>query len=215
MKLSRTMLTIPDKVIVAVSGGPDSMALLEFCRLGKKNVTALNIHHGTQFSSEAYQLVCSYCEKHDIPLEDTSIPQPEAQTPNKEAYWHDGRAEIYKHMSNYFSGRPVLTAHTLDDAIEWWLLTSFKGNSRLLSYTGEAVNASGERIVLRPALLTDRAELRSFADRHGVPYLDDPTNIGYHNDRARLRTLPLEQMFPYIRGTIRNKLEACNGGSVS
>ena len=188
------------------------MALLEFCRLGKKNVTALNIHHGTQFSSEAYQLVCSYCEKHDIVLEGLATGAPDSVT-NAEAFWHDRRAARYAETSAYY-GRPVLTAHTLDDAIEWWLLTSFKGNSRLLSYTGEAVTACGERIVLRPALLTDRAELRSFADRHGVPYLDDPTNIGYHNDRARLRTLPLEQLFPYIRGTIRNKLEACNGVSV-
>ena len=204
MKLSRTMLDIPDKVIVAVSGGPDSMALLEFCRLGKKNVTALNIHHGTNFSSEAFTLVQAYCDKHDIPLESMAIPQPEMQTLNKETYWHDCRAEIYTQASKYFSGRSVLTGHTLDDAIEWWLLTSFKGSGKLLARTGA-------HSTLRPMLLTDRSEVRDFADRHGVPYLDDPTNVGFSNDRARLRTLPLEQLFPYIRGTVRNKLEAAHG----
>lgn len=204
MKLSRTMLAIPERVIVAVSGGPDSMALLEFCRLGKKAVVALNIHHGTYFSSRAYQLVKSYCASSGIEFDSVGISQPCSSAANLETYWHDERARAYVKASEFYGGAPVLTGHTLDDAIEWWLLTSFKGSSKLMPY-------EGAHNTLRPMLLTDRSEVREFADRHKVPYLDDPTNIGFSNDRARLRTLPLEQLFPYIRGTIRNKYLGASG----
>lgn len=204
MKLSRTVLHIPERIIVAVSGGPDSMALLDYCRQSPASIAAVvNINHGTEFSLVAGSLVRSYCDVISVNLEEFSMALPEHPCANKEAYWHDERANIYKQVSSKYGGIPVLTGHTLDDAIEWWLLTSFKGAGKLLS-------SVGLHRTYRPLLLTDRSEVRDFADRRGVPYLDDPTNIGFHNDRARLRTLPIEQLFPYVRGTVRNMLERNN-----
>lgn len=191
---------IPNKVLVACSGGPDSMSLLEYCRLGKKDVAALHIHHGTDASSDGLAYLDKYCTQHGILLIQRCIPLRllGAVRCSSEQYWSEQRAHIYSTFRTSDKERVVITGHTLDDAIEWWLLSSFRGNPLLMPWNGPSV--------YRPALLCSRAELRSFAERHDVEFYDDPTNVGHHNDRAKLRTLPLEALFPQIRGTIRNKL---------
>jgi tRNA(Ile)-lysidine synthase len=193
--------SVPNKVIVACSGGPDSMALLEYCRLGKKDVAALHIHHGTNASSEGLVLVQEYCDKHNILLFSRGTGARElGKLPrvSDEQFWSEKRASIYRAFQSADNERIVITGHTLDDAMEWWLLSAFRGNPLLLPWQGLHT--------YRPALLVDRCELRHFAETRGVPFIDDPTNVGHANDRAKLRTLPLEALFPQIRGTIRNKL---------
>jgi tRNA(Ile)-lysidine synthetase-like protein len=179
---------IDRRVVVACSGGPDSMALLHFCRVGRKDITVLHFQHGeSDFSKLSRCLVEDYCSDHELPLCVTKLPY------GTEAEWHDMRSQYYQ-----MSEAQVVTGHTLDDAIEWYLITAFKGNP---SYT-PVVNGK----VFRPMLNTNRSSIRDYADRNKVPYLVDPTNIGKFNDRAKLRThLPaLLGDFPYLRGTLKN-----------
>ena len=182
---------IERRVVVACSGGPDSMALLHFCRTGKKDVNVLHFQHGnTAFSLKSRALVEEYCDKFELNLCVTNLPSA------SESEWHDMRSKYYQ-----MSESQVLTGHTLDDAIEWYLITSFKGSPAYIR------SCSGK--VFRPMIATDRAAIREYADRCNVPYLDDPTNVGRFNDRAKLRMyLPqMMQDFPYFKGRLRNHYE--------
>ena len=50
--------SIPKKVTVACSGGPDSMAVLDFLVKGKKDITVAHFNHGTDHGNEAFK-ICS------------------------------------------------------------------------------------------------------------------------------------------------------------
>ena len=55
---------IPKKIIVACSGGPDSMAVLDFLRSGKHDVEIAFFNHGTETSYRSLVIVENYAKKH-------------------------------------------------------------------------------------------------------------------------------------------------------
>ena len=57
---------IPRNVTVAVSGGADSMAVLDFLK-NSHEVTVAYYHHGTEHGEEALDLVRKYCTLHELP----------------------------------------------------------------------------------------------------------------------------------------------------
>ena len=168
------------------------MALLSFCNKGKKNVRALYLHHRTTFSDVALSSVREYCDKEDVELLVRFLPK---ETSPSENWWRAERRKIYETFP------VVATGHTLDDAIEWWVMSSLRGQPRLMYPTSNGL--------IKPFLLTDKTKLVDWCMRKCVPFLVDPTNMGDDNERAILRSRVmsgLTQMHPGFRTTIRKKL---------
>jgi len=177
-------------VWAAVSGGVDSMAMLSFLTTGKKRIEGVvNIGHGTEYGKRATELVEKYCAEKEVPFHFAQV------TGSNEMEWRDARREIYSKYSW------VATAHHLDDVIEWWLMTSLRGSPKLTPVR------SGN--VVHPFLRTPKSELAHWCERHHVPYLDDPTNVGNFNERAKIRVLmpSLLNIYPGIHTSIGNLLE--------
>ena len=63
---------------------------------------------------------------------------------------------------------PVVTGHTLDDAVEWWVFTSLKGSSRVMP------TKNGN--VLRPFLSTKKSDLLKWNKKHHVQFCTDTSN---------------------------------------
>ena len=59
---------VPEKVYVACSGGPDSMAILDFLIRGKRDVTVAHFNHDTPFGRFAENFVKGYCKDNSIEL---------------------------------------------------------------------------------------------------------------------------------------------------
>ena len=59
---------LPEKTYVACSGGPDSMAILDFLIRGRRDVTVAHFNHDTPFGRFAEKFVKSYCKNNDIKL---------------------------------------------------------------------------------------------------------------------------------------------------
>ena len=70
----RVLGKLPRELVVAVSGGPDSMAILDFLSNNHK-VTAFYFDHRTEFGEEAYSFVEQYCKEKEIPLAVGSLSQ--------------------------------------------------------------------------------------------------------------------------------------------
>ena len=90
----------------------------------------------------------------------------------------------------------------MDDCVETWLMSSFHGNPKLIPYK------RNDRIY-RPFLMTERKEISNYADRHGVDYIEDPSNASFNYMRNHIRhnIVPLVlKVNPGIRKTIRKKL---------
>lgn len=188
---------IPRDVVVAVSGGPDSMALLNFCFSGRKNVTALHIDHGTQHAVEARQLVEKYCSDNKIPLVVKVVP---TSIPHTENNWRQFRLNVYAEFTN--TGRWVATAHHSGDNLEWYLLTAIRGHAKFMQACND------EYKLIKPFLFCEKQQLIEWCDDRYIPYVIDPTNIGEDNARAILResVIPnLLKIHPGMRTSVKNK----------
>lgn len=195
----RLACSIPREITIAVSGGSDSMSLLNFCIKGRKNITALYINHRTTHADEAQEVVAEYCRVNKVPLAIRYIPQ---ELKHNELEWRNARLEFYKEFTS--NGRFVATGATLDDAVEWWLMTSLHAEPKLMRPVDE------EFRLLKPFLLTEKDELIKWCQNNAVPFVVDPTNFDGSNTRSVIRRdiIPvLLRLHPGLYTSIKRKLE--------
>ena len=118
---------IPKKVEVALSGVPDSVALLGFLAKSRRDVSAAFVHHGTKTSDESAYVVSTVCKQLGVPLRMTTLSSVEQKGQGLEATWRDARYDFLDKAE-----RAVVTAHHLDDATEWWIFSSLHGEGKLI-----------------------------------------------------------------------------------
>lgn len=173
------LFPLPVKLTVAVSGGPDSMAGLDFLSRNRE-VTAAYFNHGTPHSRIAEHLVKEFCEERRINLKIGSIAKPR-ENQSLEEYWREERYNFFDKIEG-----PVVTCHHLDDSVEWWLFSSFNGNPKLIPYKRGKY--------LRPFLLNKKSVLEEWCRRKNVRYLTDPSN----NELCHARNLIRRRIVPSV-----------------
>tara|TARA_R110002060_G_scaffold73992_2_gene83049 strand:+ start:188 stop:781 length:594 start_codon:yes stop_codon:yes gene_type:complete len=192
----RLLGKVPDHVYLACSGGADSMAALDFLNNGRRNVTVAHFNHSTAHSEIADNFVTSYCKDAGIPMVKKTISREKNPRESWEEYWSNCRNSFFNSLD-----APVVTAHHLDDACEWWVFTSLHGNPRLIP--------SKNKNVLRPFLTTPKSSLVSWCDHRGVPYVEDPSNNEdkYHRNLIRNNLMKhVLKINPGLHKTIFKKL---------
>ena len=172
---------IPREVAVAVSGGPDSMAILDFLNNNHK-VTACYFDHGTDFGKKCKRFVKNFCDSKDIPLVVGVNYSPRPPKKSLEEHWRDER---YKFLHSF--NMPVVTGHNLDDVIEWFLFSSLHGQGKLMPYKNQNV--------YRPFISTSKRSLEDWCERKDVPFMVDPGN----KDRKFMRSIIRNDMMPHAR----------------
>lgn len=169
---------IPRTVTLACSGGPDSMAVLDFLVSGRKKVRVAYFDHGTSHGEDARKFLIKYCNDRNIEIEVGTIsPGEKPKDQSLEEWWRNCRYEFLNSLSG---DDPIITCHHLNDIAEWWLFTSFNGIPRLIPYK------NGRTI--RPFLLTKKSAFLNWCERKNVPYLTDPSNKNVRFARSRIRT---------------------------
>lgn len=193
---------IPHNITIAVSGGADSMAALDFLQRGPREVSVIHIDHGTTFGSAARHLVERYCLENALSLDIHSIDSELPQGISIEEFWRNARYKAFSKCKN-----EVITAHHANDSLEWWFMTAAHGQPRLIPYRNKNV--------IRPFLLTTHEDFLSWCDRHSVPYLDDPGNkdTKYTRSLVRNEIIPLmSEVNPGLIKMIRKKIKKDFGG---
>lgn len=193
----RLACKIPRNIVIACSGGPDSMALLSFCMKGKKNVFVLHVNHGTDHARDAESLVTKFCIANNLPLFVRNVKN----NSHNENMWREERLAFYREFTE--KEIYVATAHHLNDVAEWYLLSAIHGKAKLMSPIDK------EHKLIKPFILTEKDELISWCNKNNIPFVIDPTNVGEDNSRAILRkeTIPsLLKIHPGFNSTIRNML---------
>ena len=82
---------IPKKVILACSGGNDSMAALDFMLSGRKEVLVAYFNHGTEHGREAEEFIKRYCEERGLKLLVGSCASQRRSNQSLEEYWREER----------------------------------------------------------------------------------------------------------------------------
>lgn len=176
---------------VAVSGGPDSMALLWLmASLLPGQVWAATVDHGLrQGSDEEARMVASFCRREHIPHSTLRPAAPIAGSLQAAA-----RAERYRLLDQWRSANAldhIVTAHHADDQLE----TIVMRLNRSSGVGGLAAVRARNGAVLRPMLHWRRRDLVNVALDHDLPFVDDPSNSDDRFDRARLRKALKSQTF--------------------
>lgn len=147
---------------LACSGGVDSMVALDFLLKGKRRPDLLYVNHGTEHGKEAEEFVHRRAVELSLSTRIWNLgPCPSHLS--EEEYWHIERYKCFHAM-----GKPVITAHHLDDAVEWWIMSALHGNPRLTPVTNKNV--------IRPFLFATKNDIHDWAARHNVKWVEDPTN---------------------------------------
>lgn len=178
----RLALKIPRSVFVAVSGGPDSMAALDFLRRAHE-VTALHFNHGTRHGRDAEEFVVDIMTKMGIRLVVGRIGRAIGKNESPEEYW---RSERYVFFRRAAKDEPLVTAHTLDDAMENWVFTSLHGTPRLIPVRNGNI--------IRPFILSRKTDMLDWCQRKGVPFVNDPGNADLSFPRARIRKAVMPEL---------------------
>lgn len=165
---------IPNKCVVAFSGGVDSVAVVDFLLNGRKQVDLAFFHHGTKSSDDAQQFVENFAVTRGLNLKCGSLTRDKLLEESQEEYW---RNERHKFFSTF--DQRVITAHHLDDAVETWIFTSLHGKSRLIPYS------SGN--VVHPFLVTQKSEFISWCQRKNLEWSEDTSNADVRFMRNLIR----------------------------
>lgn len=187
---------IPNKVYLALSGGPDSIAALDFLLSGKKDVTAVYFYHNTPHGLEAMDFVEKYAHLRRVPLLIERISRLRHSDESEEEYWRNERYAFLESLDG-----PVITAHHLDDVVEWWLFTSLHGNPRVIPYQ--------RNNVIRPFLMTPKSVLIDWCHRRQLPFIIDPGNFDEKHMRSIIRHKILPEALrvnPGLRTVLKKKV---------
>jgi len=181
----RLSMKLPDRIAIAVSGGVDSMAALDFLSR-RKDVVALHYNHATEHSDLAEKLVLDFCEERDISLLTGRLLKPIPAGASDEDFWRKSRYNFFETiaLTPAYSNIPIITCHHLDDLMETWVFTSLHGASRLIP--------TKRGRFLRPLLITRKAVLEDWCDRKDVPFIADPSNadLSYMRNYIRHEIIP-------------------------
>lgn len=188
----------PRRLLVGLSGGADSTALLlALASLSAKlpaGLAAVHVNHGSHARSGQWQQHCeALCQRLGLPLQVLEV-QPDPQSGRGlEAEW---RHQRYRALAEYLAAGDVfITAHHLEDQAETLLLKLMRGSGLPGLAAMPAWRPLGDALLLRPLLAVSGATLRTYAREQGAAWIEDPANENRDFDRAFLRhsVLPLLQ----------------------
>lgn len=203
------LITNDDRVIVAVSGGPDSLALLYLLRSMKipMKLMAAYIDHGLrplEIPNEVNTLQAC-CRTLDVPFLTRSVDVHSLLATKKRSPEEAARIlryEALEELRREYRAEVVATGHTADDQVEEFFLRLIRGSSRR-GLSGMTVRR--DRII-RPLLYESKKSLTDYLTANQVRWCVDSSNLerDFLRNRVRLDLLPLleKEFNPAIRRTI-------------
>jgi len=179
----------PARLGVAISGGPDSLALLLLARaVWPERVVAATVDHGLRpENAEEAAFVADLCVQLDVSHATLSGRVPD--TGSVQAGARDVRYRLLRDWAVEAGCSHLATAHHADDQAETLLMRLARG-SGLPGLAGiRQVRDLGGVTILRPLLGWRRAELAEIVAVAGLTAVDDPSNRSPAYDRTRFRAL--------------------------
>ncbi|MFO8033858.1 MAG: tRNA lysidine(34) synthetase TilS, partial [Candidatus Bipolaricaulota bacterium] len=198
--VDRGLLTSPQHVLVAVSGGADSIAMLYALfwlrhELGLQ-LTVAHLDHGIRADShEDAALVRAACRDLNLPLEEqrTDVPAMRGRSGNLEEVARRARHAFLENASQRADAQAIALGHTRTDLAETLLLHLLRGAGP----AGLRGMTPSRPPYIRPLVDCSRRQTREFCRAHDLPFREDPTNqdVRLTRNAVRLELLPKLKKF--------------------
>lgn len=174
-------------IIVAVSGGVDSMVLLDKLYHDKQKIVIAHVNY--QKRKESYQdalLIKEYIADKDIIFEQLIVNEQDYTNENFQVQARLIRYDFFKEVALKYQTNQVYVAHHKDDFIETY--TFKKERKGLYSYLGIKQETEYQGLVIkRPLLSLYKYEIIEYANKNNVPFLEDCSNATLDYERNRIR----------------------------
>ncbi len=189
------MVEAGDKVIVGVSGGPDSVCLLDVMKTlsGELNISIVAAHfnHGLRKGEDESEtrLVEGIAQSMGLPFETEKASHLSRDDPSLEERAREARYAFLERVRERYGSRRIAVGHNKNDQAETVLI-------RLLRGTGPSglagINPVRDNGIIRPLIEVDRQEVIGYLDARGLSYAHDSSNTDtrYLRNRIRLELLP-------------------------
>jgi len=186
----------PGPIWVACSGGVDSVVAVDFLRRTRE-VRLAFFDHGTPASRRAAEFISLNSQFHGLTVEMAAVVNQRPPDQSWEEFWREERYRFLESLDG-----PVVTAHHLDDAVETYVWRMCHGRSDTVPYR--------RNNIIRPFLLTAKAELQDWALRHRLDWVEDSSNqdTAYTRNRIRHCVLPeLLKVNPGLSKIVARQIE--------
>ena len=203
-----------DKILLAVSGGVDSMVMLSiFVRLGYNiGVAHCNFHLRGKESDDDTAMVTAECEKMNVPCHISHFDTETEMARTGDSMEMTARRQRYEWFNELCQRegyKVVAVAHHTNDSIETFFINLLRGTG-LRGLTG--INRQYGKVV-RPLLYASRKDILEYAKQNHIPYREDSSNLStkYLRNKIRLGLLPmLKEINPRFTALMRGNLYRLN-----
>ncbi len=196
--LNSRLVEAGGSLIVAVSGGPDSMAMLHILAFLRKELqyvpVAVYVDHGLRPDETSAEWACVRTVATGLALdcECIQVDTLERVRSNKMSIEHAARQLRYRALrrcAQRYGASRIAVAHTADDQVEELLLRLLRGSGR----KGLAGMRLQHRDVIRPLLTTPKERLLEYLEHHDIAFCQDSSNddLRFLRNRIRHILLPL------------------------
>jgi len=193
-----------NRLVFAISGGKDSMALLHFAinHLDHDKFYVITVHHNLRGKEgqRDRDFVVDYCKSNGIKCEVYEEQIKEFCEENGYTIEQGARIrrrEIFKDIVLSKKADRVVTAHQKDDQIESILMHIFRGSG----IKGLVGMEKDDGIIIRPMLNVSTEDIKQYIKENKVPFVQDSTNFELEYSRNKIRNVVLkeiEKVYPNV-----------------
>lgn len=186
-----------ENIVIAVSGGPDSMALLfmlsKLQKINNIQVICAHVNHNVRKESDSEQVfVKKFCEDNGVIFECMKINEYSSENFHKEA--RNIRYQYFNKILKKYNSKYLFTAHHGDDLVETILMRLVRGAS-MHGYIGfEKILKKDDYTVVRPFIEVTKDDIYDFNLKNGIEYVQDSSNFKDVYTRNRFRKYVVPQL---------------------
>ena len=213
------LLPASGEIIVAVSGGADSLCLLHLlhrlCGPGKRYpelwLHAAHLNHKLRGEASAQDaaVVAQIATAWEVPMTVGELDVPTLARQERRSLEDAARTARYRFLREVARGQPIAVAHHADDQVETLLLHWLRGSG----LAGMVGILPRQQDIIRPLLGVSHAQTVAYCQQHQIVPLEDASNTDprFLRNRIRHELLPLleslESLNPGIRATLLRNAE--------
>lgn len=192
--------SLTGRYVLAVSGGVDSMVLLDMlANAGKTELIIAHFNHGMRLDSgEDEKFVETTAQRYNLKVE---VGQGHLDTGTSEDDARQARYEFLNNIKAKYRANGLITAHHQDDLIETAFLNLLRGSGR------RGLSAIADSDVVRPLLNVPKADIIKYAEDNQIIWREDSTNAENIYLRNYLRHKILSGLGGQERKSITGNIE--------
>ena len=192
-------------IVLAISGGVDSMVLFDLLKKANFKVILAHVnHHKREQSLIEEDYIKNMAKENNLAVE---VFHYHHENNNFQAEAHNSRYNFFYDVAKKYNASAIITAHHYQDNLETIVMNIIKG-SNIYGYAGIKESTSYNEIpVIRPLINIHKNDIYEYAKVHNVIYFEDESNTkdDFLRNRIRHHVIPLlEKENPNLSSSIAN-----------